>query len=208
MKNLAADSIAAASAERLEALILARRSGYAFADRPVEPATLERLFEAARWASSSRNEQPWSFVIATRERPEAFERLASTLAPANAAWAKQAPVLMLSVARREYEDNGKPNRHALHDLGQATAQLLLMATALGLATHPMGGFDVDRARELLEIPATHEPVAMIALGYPGRNQDLPEPLQARLRAQRLRHAPDRFVFDGRWGQPEAKHPSR
>ena len=201
MKDQVTDSIDSLSAATLEKLIHARRSSYAFAERPVDPALLERLFEAARWAASSRNEQPWSFVIAKREEPEDFERLASTLMPANAAWARRAPVLMLSVARRDFETSGAPYRHALHDVGLATAHLLLMATALGLAAHPMGGFDVDKARELLQIPESHEPVAMIALGYPGSIEGLPEPIQARLRAPRLRRAPGQFVFGGRWGRP-------
>ena len=203
MKDLITDSMESIDAARLEELIHARRSGYAFAERPVDPAMLERLFEAARWAASSRNEQPWSFVVATRDEPEDFERLASTLMPMNAAWAMRAPVLMLSVARRDFETSGKPYRHALHDVGQATAHLLLMATALGLAAHPIGGFDVDKARELLQIPESHEPVTMIALGHPGSVEDLPEPLRARLRAPRLRRTLEQFVFGGQWGRPAA-----
>ncbi len=109
----------------VHSLIERRWSPYAFADKPVDPADLHSLLEAARWAPSSFNEQPWRFIVATRDDPEIFQRLLDCLAPANQEWAGKVPVLMLSVAALRFAKNGKPNRHALHDVGLASAMLAL-----------------------------------------------------------------------------------
>jgi len=181
--------------------VLERRSLRAFAPRAVAPGVLRALFEAARWAPSSVNEQPWRFIVATRAEPEPFARLLATLHPGNAAWAAAAPVLAISIARLEFERNGRPNRHAFHDVGLATAQLGLQAAVLGLGVHLMGGFDRDRARATLDIPAVFDPVAAIALGYPGDPDTLPEPWRERERAVRTRRPLAESVFGGRWGEP-------
>jgi len=181
-------------------LLERRRSPYAFSPRAVEPEKLRAVFEAARSAPSSYNEQPWRFVVARRDDPEAFERLLSVLVEGNRAWAKNTPVLMISVAKSDFS-NGSPNRHAFHDVGQAAAYLTVQATALGLAVHQMGGFDAGRARELLHIPAEYEPVAAIALGYPGDPEDLPEPLRSRENGPRRRKPVEELVFTGSWDRP-------
>jgi nitroreductase len=181
-------------------LIRERRSPLAFSERPVGAEELRSLLEAARWAASSFNQQPWHFIVATKEEPEEFERLLGCLAPANALWAGIAPVLMLSVAKLTYDANGAPNRHALHDVGQATANLALQATASGLAVHQMGGFDMNRARAEFSIPEGYEPVAAIAVGYAGDPESLPEGLRARERAPRKRRELGEFIFAGRWGR--------
>ena len=181
-------------------LIRGRRSPLAYSERPVGPEELRSLLEAARWAASSFNQQPWHFVVATKDEPAEYERLLGCIVPANAQWAGRAPVLMLSVAKLTFDANGAPNRHALHDVGQATAQLALQATALGLVVHQMGGFDAARARAEFSIPEGYEPVAAIAVGYPGDPEELPEPLRARERAPRTRRELGEFVFSGRWGR--------
>lgn len=184
-------------------LIRERQSPLAYSDRPVGPEELRSLLEAARWAASSYNQQPWRFIVARKEDPADYERLLGVLAPANALWAGKAPVLMLTVAKLTYDANGAPNRHALHDVGQATAHLALQATALGLGVHQMGGFDAARAREEFSIPEGYAPVAAIAIGYPGDPEDLPEGLRARARAPRTRREIGEFVFAGRWGRTSA-----
>jgi nitroreductase len=181
-------------------LIRKRRSPLAYSDRPVGLEELRSLLEAARWAASSYNQQPWHFIVATKEDPREYERLLGCIVPANAQWAGKAPVLMLSVAKLTYDANGAPNRHALHDVGQATANLSLQATALGLAVHQMGGFDMERAREEFSIPEGYEPVAAIAVGYPGDPESLPEGLRARASAPRTRRELGEFVFTVRWGK--------
>ncbi len=181
-------------------LLRRRWSPRAFADRAVEPEKLRILLEAARWAPSSFNEQPWSFIVATHENRVEYERLLSCLVEGNQRWAKTAPVLMLSVAKLAFERTGKPNRHAFHDVGLAVENLVIQATALGLIVHQMAGFDVEKAREQFQIPEGVEPVAAIALGYPGDLENLPEPLRERERAPRTRKPLEEFVFSGHWGQ--------
>ncbi len=120
-------------------LIKRRWSPRAFSDRPVERDILRSLLEAARWAPSSNNEQPWNFIVATKDDQAEFSRLLSCLVEGNSLWAQHAPVLMVSVARMSFEDDGKPNRHAFHDVGQAVANLIVQATTLGLMVHQMAG---------------------------------------------------------------------
>ncbi len=182
-------------------LIRRRWSPRALSDRTVEREKLRSLVEAARWAPSSFNEQPWAYLVATREQPEEFARLLSVLVEGNIAWAKNVPVLMLSVAKLNFARGGQPNRHAFHDVGLATANLITQATAMGLYVHQMAGFHVDKAREVFGIPEGWEPVAAIALGYPGEADSLPAPLRDRERAPRTRKPLKEFVFAGRWGQP-------
>ncbi len=182
-------------------LIARRWSPRAFADKPVEPDTLARLFEAARWASSSFNEQPWKFVVATRQDQEAHEALAGCLVEGNRIWAAAAPVLIMSIAKLNFDHKERPNRHAYFDLGQAVATMLVQATDLGLLAHQMAGFDADKARTSLEIPDDHDPVAAMALGYPGAAAQLPDDLQEKEKAPRRRNDLDNFVFAGRFGNP-------
>ena len=181
----------------LHDLLAERWSPRSFDPRPVESEKLGSLFEAVRWAPSCFNDQPWTFLVATRDDAEGFERLASCLVDGNA-WAKEAPVLALSVARTNFERNGKPNRHAAHDVGLAAENLVLQAESLGLASHQMAGFDSDAAREKLSIPEGHEPMAMIALGYPGEPDQLPEQLAERERAPRSRQALAEIGFGAGW----------
>jgi nitroreductase len=180
--------------------LLARRwSPRAFADRPVAPDILKSLWEAARWAPSSANEQPWSFLVATKDDAQEFGRMLGCLVEGNQVWAKQAPVLMVSVAARLDRDKD-PNAYAWYDVGQAVADLSVQATAQGLFVHQMAGILPDRIRELYQIPDSHEPVTGLALGYPGAPEQLPDKLRQRELATRTRKPIGEFVFTGRWGQ--------
>jgi nitroreductase len=177
-------------------LIRERWSPRAFAARPVDRETLGSLLEAARWAASSFNEQPWLFVVARREDGPAFERVLGCLLPGNQAWAQKAPVLLLSLARTTFARDGRPNRHAFHDVGAATAQLALQATALGLAAHAMAGIDLDHIRAEYALPDDVEPVAAIAVGWPGDPDTLPERQREREKAPRQRKSLDEIVLGG------------
>lgn len=181
----------------IHALLSERWSPRAFTDQAIKTEELGSLLEAARWAPSCFNEQPWRFLVATRDDAAGFERLASCLMDGNA-WARQAPVLILTVARMTFERNNKPNRHAWHDVGLAAQNLVVQAQALGLSTHQMAGFDVQRAREVLGIPAGFEPVGMIAVGHRAAPETLPEPLAEREVAARERKELDAIVLGPSW----------
>ena len=154
----------------LNELVSQRYSPYAFSDQPVSEETLHEILDVARHAPSSYNEQPWRFIYAHQEDQEAHQRLLECAVDQNQKWAKDAPVLMLSVAKQHFSQNGQPNRHAWHDTGMAVAFLLLKATELELHVHQMAGFSPEKAREVLNIPEEFEPVAMIALGYLGDDE--------------------------------------
>jgi nitroreductase len=180
-------------------LIIDRWSPRAFSERPVPPDVLRSLFEAARWAPSSSNEQPWAYIVGTREDHENFAKMLSVLIEFNAAWAKNAPVLALAVAELNFAKNNAPNRNAQYDTGAATALLSVEATARGLAVHQMAGFDPAKAREVFAIPAGWEAIAAIAIGYPGDPNSLPQHLKDRELAPRTRKPLSEFVMAGHWG---------
>lgn len=182
-------------------LLKRRWSPRAFAARTVELEKLLSLFEAARWAPSSNNEQPWRFIVATKEEQTEYDRLFRCLVEGNQKWAYQAPVLILSVASMKFEKDGSANRHAFHDTGMAAENLVLQASALGLVAHQMAGFDLGQARAEFKIPPDCDPVAMIALGYPGDHTTLPDRLRDRELKSRERVAVAKFVFSGIWGKP-------
>jgi nitroreductase len=153
-------------------LVRIRWSPRAFADKPVAPDVLHSLFEAARWAPSSFNYQPWAYIVGTKDDSENFAEILSTFVEFNVGWAKHAPVLALSVAQLKTPKEGMVNRHAFHDVGSATSQLTLEANSRGLFVHQMAGFDP---------------------------QSLPEPLRQRELAPRTRKPLSEFVMTGGWG---------
>lgn len=183
----------------VDPLIRDRWSPRAFADRSVDREAIGSLLEAARWAASCFNDQPWSFVVAPREDEAAFAKALSCLVPGNQAWAQHAPLLLLSLARTTFAHNGKPNRHAWHDVGAATAQMALQATSLGLYIHPMAGIDVERIRSEYQLPENVDPVAAIAVGWLGDPATLPEKLEKSERGPRSRKGLEEVVFGG-WGE--------
>ncbi|HKW88254.1 MAG TPA: nitroreductase family protein [Candidatus Acidoferrales bacterium] len=180
-------------------LLRRRWSPRAFADRPVEPEIFGSLFEAARWAPSCNNRQPWQYLVARKQEAAEFDRMLACLVPGNAAWCKDAPALMISVANTRW-DNGDPNPYGWHDVGQAGAQLTIEAVSRGLFVHQMAGILPDKIRETYAIPEGFEPVAGFALGYPGDANKLSDRLRERELAPRARKPLESFVFSGHWGQ--------
>lgn len=183
--------------EIINKLITDRFSPVAFAPGAVGEDKVKRLFEAARWAPSSRNEQPWRFIYAHRN-DAVFEDMLNTLVDENRIWAQNAPLLILSIAKTTFSHNGKPNQYAFHDTGMAVANLLIQATDMGLYVHQMGGYDKEMARKNLNIPEEYAPVAMIAVGYLGNTDNLSEDLQKREQSKRERMPLDKIVFENRW----------
>ncbi|HKE00368.1 MAG TPA: nitroreductase family protein [Planctomycetota bacterium] len=181
-------------------LLAARFSPYAFDARPVAEDDLRSLLEAARWAPSSFNEQPWRFVVATRDDVAQHARVLACLVDGNQAWAKEAPVLALGVVHLKLTRDGRDNRAAVHDLGLATANLVVEATARGLFVHPMIGIHPEKAREVFGIPAGFEAWTALAVGYRLDPARAPEKLRHRDLAPRTRRKLSEFVFGATWGE--------
>jgi nitroreductase len=182
-------------------LLQRRWSPRAFSDQSVSREHVRSLLEAARWAASSNNEQPWNFLLATKQDQADYERLLSCLRDTNQMWAQLAPVLAMSIAKLVFTDGGELNRHAFHDVGLAVENLVVQATALGLRVHQMAGIYPDKVRELYGIPGDYEVVAALAIGYPGDPEILPERFRQRELAKRSRKTIAEFTFAGHWGRP-------
>lgn len=181
-------------------LLRNRWSSRAFSNRPVELEELLSLFEAARWAPSGGNSQPWAFIFITQAEEERHQAFVDLLTGRNPDWAKNAPVLVLTVVNRERAP-GKPNYWALYDLGQAVAHLTVQATAQGLSLRQMGGFDREKARAVFGVPEGFDPVTAIAIGYRGDPDVLPEDMRPGELGARSRKPLDEFVFAGAWDRP-------
>lgn len=183
-----------------------RWSPLAIGDARVEEEKIVTMFEAARWAPSSFNEQPWRYVYASKDDKEGRAKLESLLVEGNA-WAKNAYILAISFAKKTFAKNGRENAHALHDTGCASGYLALQATALGLHTHQMAGFARDRANEVLHVPDDFLPGSMIAIGYLGEQVVLTEEQRERQKGERMRKDRKEFAFRGFWNDDGLKTPA-
>ncbi len=179
----------------VDTAILERWSPRAFSNKPVENDVLMRVFEAARWAASSQNEQPWRFILA--RQGEDLDKFVSFLAPANKIWAQNAPVLVLLVGKKTFTYNGKENKTYALDCGTASGYMTLACTHNGLIAHGMAGFDADMARAVLGIPTDFEPLAVYAIGYRGDKSRLPEKYQEREIPSGRRPVKD-SIMEGKW----------
>ncbi len=182
-------------------LIAKRWSPYAFSDRSVAESDLRAIFEAARWAPSSYNEQPWRYIVATRDDIAEFEKVLSCLNEGNREWAIAAPVLAIGCFHSRFQRNGKPNVAAPHDLGLASATLTFEATHRGLSVHQMIGILPDQARAVFKIPDDVQPMTALAIGYVAPPEALPELLEERDQSARSRRLVAEFVFTGIWDSP-------
>jgi len=175
----------------VNSLFHARRSPKAFSPDAISQAELDVLLGAARLAPSSYNEQPWRFIVVTREDQDAFNRFLGLLLEKNRHWAQTASALILAVAKTEFSHNGTANRHSWYDVGQAVASLTLQATDLGISVHQMAGYDREQALAAFNIPAGYEPVAAIALGH----------ATTQLSGGHIRRPLSEIAFRSDWGKP-------
>lgn len=185
-------------AEKIHELIDKRWSPRAFSEREIEADKIEKLFEAASIAASCYNEQPWRFIYATREYPERYDQLFSCLVEFNQMWVNTAPMIILTLVARKFAQNQKVNHHARHDLGLAVGNLSIQAMHMNLYVHQMAGFSADKAREIFEIPDDFDVVSMIAVGYLGDPDQLPENIREMESRERVRRSLNQIVFDGNW----------
>jgi len=181
-------------------LIENRWSPYKFLpDRKVPRKDLLSLLEAARWAPSSYNEQPWRFIVAPKEQTSEFEKLLSCLVKANQEWATNSSILMLGITHLTFDRNGKENKAAMHDLGAAVSHLSFEATTRGISVHQMIGIEPQKAREIYSIPEDYEVLIAVAIGYPDLNETTADPLAVRDRTPRARKSISEVVFNKKWG---------
>lgn len=172
-----------------------RKSRRAYSSQPIEQEKISSLFEAARWAPSSMNEQPWVYVYATKEQPELWNKIFDALNESNQVWVKSAPLLVASFTRKTFLRNGRVNTSAKYDLGAANAFLNLQAAALGLNVHQMGGYDAEKFRTNLNVPDDVDLGIIMAIGYPGDAALLPENLKMRELSPRTRYLQSSFVMN-------------
>lgn len=177
-------------------LIRNRRSVRSFSGEPVSEAKIRSLFEATRWAPSSTNEQPWYYLYVTRDQKELWDKYLECLNDNNKIWAKDAALLIFSMARKQFTRYQVDNAHAMYDLGGANSLLSIQAVELGLQIRQMAGFKLDKVIENLKVPETFTPGVFIAVGYPGDVTSLPEYLRLREAQPRERFLQDEFVSNG------------
>lgn len=180
---------------KLNEAIKNRWSPRKFAEEPITNEMIELLFEAARWAPSSRNQQPWQYFYVEKQNENAFNRLFDCLTEGNKKWAQSAQVLMVSVMKKNFDYKNLPNGKALHDVGAANISLAIQATEMGLQAHQMGGFDKDKTAELLQLDKENfEPVTMIAIGFPANKQNFSDEDDKRWKQHSTRKGLNEFVF--------------
>lgn len=173
--------------------IKSRRSIRAFSDKKITDVQLNELLDAARWAASCFNEQPWKFAIAGKES-DRYYGLFEALAEGNKKWVKTSPVLGVSLAKKTFDHNGKPNKHAWHDVGMAMANMAIQATSMDLYVHQMAGFSTSKIKEYLNLDDNYEPVAMFTVGYKGEVDQLPDDLAEKEKAERKRKSINEIKF--------------
>lgn len=180
--------------ENIHELIKERYSTVVFSSKQVGENKLASLFEAARWAPSAFNEQPWKFIVGIKGKDENYEKLYNCLMQANQNWAIYAPVFVLSMAQKNSPVTGKPNRFAQYDTGMAMGNLLAQATSLGLYVHQMGGYSVSKAKEFFSLDDEYELMAAMAIGYKGDVNLFPDDLKERESKKRYRKPLDEILF--------------
>jgi nitroreductase len=184
--------------EKIHDLVDQRWSPRAFSEKEISTEKIEKLFEAASYAASCFNEQPWRFIYATKDYPERYDQLLSCLVEFNQMWVKTAPMIIMTLVSTKFAQNQKENHHASHDLGLAIGNMSVQATSMDLYMHQMAGFSVEKAREMFEIPSGFDIVTMIAVGYVGDPKQLPENIREMESNKRERRSLDKILFDGDW----------
>lgn len=180
--------------------ILSKRwSPRAFDEKAIEREKLLALFEAARWSPSASNLQPWSFIVGLKG-DTTYDKAFSSLVEFNQLWAGFAPVLVLTIAKKNIKESNKINGTYQYDLGQSVAHLSFQAMHEGIYVHQMSGFDQRKAEKEFEIPENYEAVSVIAMGYIGKTEILPERMQKSETDKRIRKELNSFIFSGKFGQ--------
>ena len=186
----------------IDSTLAQRWSGRAYdANKSVSKAQTIALLEAARWAPSCMGDQPWRFVVFNKaEDPVAWQKAFDCLVEGNQVWVKNAPWLCLVCADSLFSKNAQPNGWAEYDTGAAAQNLCLQASSMGLMAHQLGGFDAKKAREVFNVPDQYVLKAMISVGHPVDEANIPAELHERETAPRSRRALGELFFDSAWGK--------
>ena len=176
-----------------------RWSPRAYSEKPVEKEKLQSILEAARWAPSARNEQPWRFIIG-QKGDGTWEKIFESLVEWNQQWTKRAPVLVLNIGKKFYDFKHLPNDTYQYDTGQAVAMSVTEAVNQGLIGHQMGGFSPEKAIELFDIPEDYQPISVAAFGYYGDPELLPDDMKESEFEERKRRPLNETVFAGKFGE--------
>jgi nitroreductase len=182
--------------DKLHNLITDRWSPVAFDERTVDYDKIHLLFEAAKWAPSSKNAQPWRFIFATKEMPE-YKVFLDLMSEYNQIWAATAPLLVMPLAQVISIYKNRPNRLAYYETGMAVGNLIIQATSMGLVVHQMSGYDFERAKEILVIPTRYEPMSIMAIGYKGDVSKLPQKMVDWESRERTRMEVSKFLVQGK-----------
>lgn len=182
-------------------IIQERWSPYAFSSAPVEDYKMKAMFEAAGYAPSCNNEQPWIFVYATQADGKVFDDYLNFLVDSNRIWAKDCYAVIISFARMNFNLSGKPNRYAFYDTGMAVSNLLLQALAMDIYVHQMAGYSVDKVKKYFNLDGSIEPIAVMAAGYLGEGQNLSPELLKRDETRRPRKSITEFAFRNDFSHP-------
>jgi nitroreductase len=182
-------------------IIQERWSPYSFSSAPIEEYKLKAMMEAAGYAPSCNNEQPWVFVLTTREDRSVYDDYLGFMNDTNQEWAKNAYAIIISMARTKFTHNGKANRFAFYDTGMAVSNLLLQALALDIYVHQMAGYSVEKVKKYFNLNEGIEPVAMMAVGYLGYGESLSPELFKRDQVRRSRKVVNEFVFKNSLSNP-------
>ncbi len=187
---------------RINPLITSRWSGRAYdPQREIKREQLLAMLEAARWAPSCFGDEPWRYIVChSPDDRQAWQNLLDCLSEGNQQWARQAPMLILVMADTLFSHDEKKNPWADYDTGAASISLCLQATALGLMTHQMGGFDTDRARQAFAVPQRYRPMSVIAVGYQLAKERISDDMLERELSERRRRPLDERFYAGRWGE--------
>lgn len=180
--------------DHIHQIIRERYSTVTFSTKEIEEEKIAMLMEAARWAPSAYNEQPWRFIVGIKGKGENYETIYNCLVDANKHWAQYAPVLIISVAVKNSSVTGKLNRFAQYDTGMAVGNLLAQATSMGLYVHQMGGYNAQKAKEVFDLNDNYELMAAMAIGYKGELDLFPDDLKEREIKKRIRKPLDEFFL--------------
>ncbi len=187
---------------KLHPILNTRWSPRSFTTQVPDKETLKRIFEAARWAPSSSNEQPWRFIVGIKG-DKTWDNVFETLVDFNQKWARLAPVLAISIGKKMSSKSNRPNKSFTYDVGQSLAYITFQAMQEDIYVHQMGGLDTEKAAELFNVPEDYQVITAFAMGYKGEPELLEDNFEEMEKAKRQRIELKEILFEGEFGNTSA-----